>query len=646
MKKKKILFQSDYALAKTGFGRNARVILSYLYKTNKYDIVHYCCGMGHEMPILKGTPWKSIGAVPDDEQERNALERDPNMKQLLGYGAHYLDKVIKEEKPDVYIAAQDIWGVDFALEKRWYKKINSVIWTTLDSLPILPSALKAAKVAKNYWVWSNFATKAMHKEGHDHVKTVHGALETNTFYRLPEEGRKKLRAQHNIGENDFIIGFVFRNQLRKSVPNLLEGFRKFLDENPKAKDAKLLLHTYFPEGWDIPKLAKEHNVPLEKILATYVCKKCNAYQVKSYIGENKNCQLCKTSGSLVTTSVTNGVSEKELNEIYNLMDVYCHPFTSGGQEIPIQEAKLAELITLVTNYSCGEEMCEKEANSLPLEWHEYREAQTEFIKASTDASSIAEQLKKVFDMPKKQKRKMEKAGRKWVEKNFSVEVIGKQIEEFIDSQESIDFDFGEDFFVNKTDPKFLMPEIKSDSKWILSLYHNILKMDNVDEENPGYLYWMNEMEKGATRQQVEDYFRYVAARENAQTEWQENTNESFRNLLSEDDEGRRLLYVMPQSIGDVYLSTALFKSLKESYPDYNLYVATSPDFFPVLSANPYVHKVIPYFEKMDDIYFLEGRENHKGFFEVAYLPYVTTQRHTCYSHNGKSKIAYKDYKYE
>ena len=214
MKKKKILFQSDYALAKTGFGRNARVILSYLYKTDKYDIVHYCCGMGHEMPILKDTPWKSIGTVPDDEEERNLLERDPNMKQLVGYGAHYLDKVIKEEKPDIYIAAQDIWGVDFALEKPWYNKINSVIWTTLDSLPILPSALKAAKKSKNYWVWSNFATKAMHAEGHTHVKTIHGALETDVFYRLSDEKRKELRDNAGLKEDDFIVGFVFRNQLR------------------------------------------------------------------------------------------------------------------------------------------------------------------------------------------------------------------------------------------------------------------------------------------------------------------------------------------------------------------------------------------------------------------------------------------------
>ena len=59
-----------------------------------------------------------------------------------------------------------------------------------------------------------------------------------------------------------------------------------------------------------------------------------------------------------TTSVGGGVSEA-VKQIYNLMDVYCHPFTSGGQEIPIQEAKLTELVTLVTNYSCGEEQCEE-----------------------------------------------------------------------------------------------------------------------------------------------------------------------------------------------------------------------------------------------------------------------------------------------
>ena len=80
------------------------------------------------------------------------------------------------------------------------------------------------------------------------------------------------------------------------------------------------------------------------------------------------------------------------------MDVYCHPFTSGGQEIPIQEAKLTELVTLVTNYSCGEDNCTEDSGSLPLDWEQYREHGTEFIKASTKPESIAEQLKKVYYM--------------------------------------------------------------------------------------------------------------------------------------------------------------------------------------------------------------------------------------------------------
>ena len=127
-KKKKIVFQSDYSLAKTGFGRNAKAVLSYLYKTGKYDIVHSCCGMNWSNPELKRTPWKSIGCLPDSQQELQQLNRDPNLARASNYGAHYLDRVIKQEKPDIYIAVQDIWGVDFAVGKPWFKQINSVIF--------------------------------------------------------------------------------------------------------------------------------------------------------------------------------------------------------------------------------------------------------------------------------------------------------------------------------------------------------------------------------------------------------------------------------------------------------------------------------------------------------------------------------------
>ena len=48
---------------------------------------------------------------------------------------------------------------------------------------------------------------------------------------------------------------------------------------------------------------------------------------------------------------------------------------------------------------------------------------------------------------------------------------------------------------------------------------------------------------------------------------------------------------------------------------------------------------------MDKLQWLEGQGDHEGFFEIAFLPYATTQRFLTYLHNGKDKIAYKDYKY-
>ena len=146
------------------------------------------------------------------------------------------------------------------------------------------------------------------------------------------------------------------------------------------------------------KLADEYGIPHQEILTTYVCKECKQYEVKNFTGQDLNCKHCGAEKSQTTTNVNCGISEEELNEVYNLMNVYCHPFTSGGQEIPIQEAKYAGLITLVTDYSCGEEMCQDDAYSLTLKWSEYREHGTEFRKASTKPDSIATQINRVFKM--------------------------------------------------------------------------------------------------------------------------------------------------------------------------------------------------------------------------------------------------------
>ena len=636
---KKLLFQTDSSLAKTGFGRNAKALLSYLYKTKKYDVVQYCCGTDYSNAALKTTPWKSIGTLPDDISERQRIGQDAGQARTASYGGYLIDKVMREEKPDFYFGVQDIWGTEFAIGKPWFDKINSVIWTTLDSLPILPSAAGNAPKIKNYWIWSSFATKALHAMGHKHVKTVHGCIESQHFFRLTDGERLSLRKQNNIEEDAFIIGFVFRNQLRKSVPNLLEGYAKWKKEKKPTEKTYLLFHTYWKEGWGIHKIAKEYDISPEEILTTYVCKKCNRYQIKKYGGEDQNCPLCNSEKSQVTTSVGFGVRENQLNEVYNLMDVYCHPFTSGGQEIPIQEAKLTELITLVTDYSCGEENCEEGSGSIALEWSEYREPQTEFKKASTYPHSIAKGIDTVHQMTPLQRSERGIVARQWALDNFSVEVIGKFFEDFIDNAPVLDYDFEKEESTEdkkKNYPDAVIPPIESDSEWVLTLYKKILNTENHVNDD-GYKTWMTQLENKAPRSQIEGYFRKVARDHN-----QKYFPVKIEDFLDEDDKGKRLAYVMPDSAVDVFLSTSLLKSIKTKYPEYNLYFVTKPEHYHILDGNEYIHKVIPYNPQFDNTIYLEGSSSSDGYFEIAFTPYLTTQRLNNYVHNEKDRINTKD----
>ena len=629
MKKKKIVIHSNHSRAFTGFGKHTKNLLRYLYNLNKYEIVEFSNGLAWDDKITKYLPWKCYGSLPSDPERINQLNRDPNLARAAGYGAEMVDEIIKKEKPDIYVGIEDIWGFSGYWNKQWWNKINCMIWTTLDSLPLLQEAVSAAPRVKNYYVWANFAVKEMNRLGHKHVGLLRGCLDSKDFFRLEEQDRLALRQKQNINKNEFIIGFVFRNQLRKSVPNLLEGYKLFIEKNPKS-NAKLLLHTSWGEGWDIPRLLKEKDILPDNILTTYYCKSCSEFEIKKFTHHKESCRFCGDKDTQETSNVKHGVSEEQLNQIYNFMDVYCHPFTSGGQEIPIQEAKLTQLITLNTNYSCGEDSCSEESGGFPLEWAEYREPGTQFIKASTLPESISEQIEKVFKMAPEERFSLGKKARKFVKDNFSIDVIGKKFEKIIDAMPEVDWDY--DFKKIPADPNYIPPDIESNTDWLIDLYKNILKRD-VDDSDDGHKYWMQEISKGADRPSILNYFKKVATDTNKQ-----QTKVEFQDLLSKDDQGKRIAVVLPHAHKDVFALTSILPSIKRLYPDYNIYFITNPEFFDILDGNPLVHQMIPYNEQLDNLFTLEGRGEHEGYFEIAYFPNVGTQKFINYPHNCKDKI--------
>lgn len=510
--RKKILYHSDFSLSKTGFGKTTKNILSYLYKTGKYDIVEYAVGMPWSDPRGKMLPWKFRGALPDNQVELAYLNqngrKDEGLERLVYYGSHNIDRVIKEEKPDVYIGVQDPWAFTGYTDKPWWNKINSILHITIDSLPLYPEAIKQSSKTHNYLVWAKFAEEAFRKIGHNHVRAIPGAIDHKSFFRLSDLEKTKLRERHNLPKDAFIGGFVFRNQLRKSCPNLLDGFSQFLKRNPSC-NAYLILHTNYEDGggWRIPDLVKEYNIPNERILTTYICRHCREYEIKPFTTPDTDCRFCgvkanqgKDRTGQRTTGVDLGVTEFQLNEIYNLMDIKIQAFSSGGLEIPIIESKLTEKITLVTNYSCGTETCTDESGGIALDYHEYREPGSQFIKATTNPFSIVKGMEKVWNMKPSTRREMEKRARRYAIDNYSVESVGRRFEELIDSLPKISLSEEEWSFTPKPkNPSYpFKNEIIDDKEWVKDLYKNILNME-VSDDDAGLKHWVKVLGEGGRK---------------------------------------------------------------------------------------------------------------------------------------------------
>jgi glycosyltransferase involved in cell wall biosynthesis len=612
----------------TGFGKHKKNLLSYLYKTNKYEIIELSNGYTWDSEQVKFVPWESHGMLPDDPEIHKEISIDERRKHAAGYGAEMIDHAVKQLKPDIYLGIEDVWAFNGFIEKEWWNKIHCIVHTTLDSLPILPDAVNAANKIKNYFVWASFAEKAMHKLGHTHVKTVHGTLDTSSFYRLSDQNRTALRNKFKLSD-EFIIGFVFRNQLRKSVPNLLDGFKLFYTNNPQI-NTKLLLHTHWNEGWDIVKLLKEKDIDPKNILTTYVCKNCNSYHIKPFSAHVINCDHCRAQNNCETTNVKTGVTEEQLNEIYNFMDVYCHPFTSGGQEIPIQEAKLTELITLVTNYSCGEDCSTEASGGLPLEWAEYREPGTQFIKASTLPTSIFAQLQYVYNLSLENKKSLGKTARQFVIDNYSIEVVGKMFEDLFDNFPEVSYTF--ESKKNKCNPFYDPDTNLSDKEWIESLYKNILNT----ADPAGVLHWVERLKSDLKRSDILNYFTKTALNQN-----QNSFLNEMLESLKENKDSKKIAFIQPEGAEEVIIATSLVTSIKKLYPEYDIYFFTKSEYFDLVNSHPYIKKALNYFNKMDDPLFFEGKGSNNKYFDMVFAPYLSINNN--YFRNAQDIIQYKVY---
>jgi hypothetical protein len=121
-----------------------------------------------------------------------------------------------------------------------------------------------------------------------------------------------------------------------------------------------------------------------------------------------------------------------------------------------------------------------------------------------------------------------------------------------------------------------------------------------------------------------------------------NNEQQIEALLRMVDESNKIkvLFIMPESAGDIFLATSLLESLKEMYNDAEIYFACKEEYFDILKNNPYVYKVIPYNSIMENQILMEGTGEWKGIGDISIRAPVFTQRYLNYLNNGIGRIAF------
>jgi intein/homing endonuclease len=347
MGKKRILFSSNFSLANTGFGKYQKNLLSRLYKTGKYELAEIAAGVSDLDPSIQKLPWKVYGVCPKTNEEAFRWNSaDPNTQRAFAYGLFRFEEAVLDFKPDIVINHEDLWQCSGWLKQtKVYGKFIPIAFHPLDAEPLTEEFAVFLKDFKHIYTYGKWSQKIGFDAGLPQTKIARLGVDSNVFKPLEQSYVQSLRSKYGIKPTDFVVLMVARNQIRKKYDALFESLNHLKQFNPELyNNIKILPFCQFsdPAGFDFTKLWRSRKIDTSKILTPYVCSTqqgklpgCGNYLIyNKYEGENKNCPYCGNKDTLCTPSVLSGFTDEQLNEVYNIADLFVLATSNEGFGLP------------------------------------------------------------------------------------------------------------------------------------------------------------------------------------------------------------------------------------------------------------------------------------------------------------------------
>lgn len=390
-KKIKVLLTNEFSQLNTGYSVYGRELLNRLYDTNKYEIAEHAAYCQPGDPRLFECRWKVYPNVPPNNVPQSEMDNYLSTPTNQ-FGQYLFNDVCLDFEPDIVLNICDPWQHEFIFTSPYRNLYKLAVMPTVDSKNISPSWIAMYQNADNIATYSKFGKQILEQESNYSIKVsdiIRPGFDKENF--SPVENRIQLRKDLNlpIPYNSIIVGTVMRNQKRKLFDDLFLSLRKYLDIY-NEKDVYLYCHTSYPDmGFNIPKLLKEHRVA-NRVLFTYVCTNCRNILPSFFSDIERHCPYCH--GKMVLPKTQVGATNKQLGQIYNLMDVYAQYSISEGFGIPQVEAAACGTKVMSTDFSAMEDVVRVVGGQpIPIERY-FKEVETNFIRAYPNNTIFVELL--------------------------------------------------------------------------------------------------------------------------------------------------------------------------------------------------------------------------------------------------------------
>lgn len=431
MDKLKVLMCSEASFLNSGFGTYTKELLSRLHKTNKYTIAEFASYGFVNDPRDTSIDWIYYANAVRENDPRH---KEYSSKAENQFGRWRFEKVLIDFKPDVVIDIRDYWMSYYQGVSPLRKYFHWILMPTVDSAPQQKDWIDTFLGADAVFTYSDWGGKVIMEQSSGHVNYINTASPGVDLQTFCIKDKNSLKIKYGIDTNSIILGSVMRNQKRKLIPELFNSFKTILDQNQKLDSNNsiyLYLHTSYPDmGWDIPDLLMDTKIA-NRVLFSYVCKNCGALSVNRFVGPQKICKNC-LQNSCHFPSVTAGVTQEQLSEVYNLFDLYIQYAICEGFGMPQVEAGACGVPIATVDYSAMIDIVDKlNAFSIPVQT-KFKELETQAYRVYPDNNTLIKYITDYINSPEPIRNKKRIEVRQLTEKYYDWDNTAKVWENYLD----------------------------------------------------------------------------------------------------------------------------------------------------------------------------------------------------------------------